>query len=234
MKIHFNYAHGRYLQSQQHCCKTALSVGGFDVSIPYGLKDLDPEFVSRNQYTLSQSRGAGYWIWKPYLIRKTIESMGENDWLMYTDSGMYFVRNPWEWIEPIADAIGEKGVLTFGMAWSNKQFCKRDAFVLMGMDELQYTEGKHRLASVFVCRKTPFSLAFVNEWLDWAQDPRILTDLPNTQGLPNYPEFSDHRHDQSIMSLLSIKHQTYVYADKDITQYSNPEDYCIFHTRNPT
>ena len=233
MKIHINYAHGKYLKSQEHCCKTALESGGCDTSIPYGLKDLDADFVSRNAYTLSQPRGAGYWVWKPYLIHKTMQSMGPNDWLMYTDSGMYFVRNPWLWVESVLDEIGEKGIITFCSGWTNKQYCKRDAFVLMGLDEPKYTDAEHRMASVFVCRKTPFSLAFVEEWLKYAQDPRIISDLPNTQGLPNYPEFKDHRHDQSIMSLLGIKHDTYLWTKKDITQYSNPEDHCIYHTRNP-
>jgi len=231
MKIHINYAHNRYLNSQRNCCETALK-HGFDKSIPYGLKDIDPEFVQRNSYTFSQPRGAGFWIWKPYLILKTLETLSENDWLMYTDSGMYFARNPWDWIHSMESDIGEKGIVTFGFCGKNKQFTKRDTFVLMGMDTPEYVESEHRMASVFVCRKTPFSKAFVEEWLRYASDPRIITDIPNTQGMPNYPEFKDHRHDQSIVSLLAIKHGT-LCTSTDITQYSNPEPY-IIHTRNPS
>jgi hypothetical protein len=230
MKIHINYAHGRYKNSQQHCCATALQ-NGFDCTKPYGLEDLNPQFVTDNGYIFSQSRGAGYWLWKPYLIRKELESMSKDDWLMYTDSGMYFVRNPWDWILSEEHLIGEKGVATFGVCGKNRQFTKRDAFVLMGMDDFKYTDSDQRMASVFVCRKTPFSLAFVDEWLSYAKDPRIITDLPNTQGLPNYSEFRDHRHDQSIMSLLCIKHDTFLFTE-DITQFTNPNPYLI-HTRNP-
>jgi len=232
MKIHINYAHGRYLNSQQKCCASALE-HGFDISIPYDIKDLDEEFVNGNRYTLSQARGAGYWVWKPYLIRKIMEKMGSEDWLMYTDSGMYFVRNPWDWVASVESEIGDKGIMTFNCCGLNKELCKRDAFVLMGLDEPKYTDSGQRMASVFVCKKTPFSIAFVDEWLKYAQDPRIISDLPNTQGLPNYPSFKDHRHDQSIMSLLTIKHGTYVWEKSDITQYSNPTDHCIYHTRNP-
>ena len=230
MKIHINYAHGRYVESQKHCCTTALQ-NGFDVSRPYGIQDLDDQFLQANQYTMSQPRGAGYWLWKPYLILKTMESMSDDDWLMYTDSGMYFVRNPWDMILSKSDQIGDRGIATFASIATNKVFTKRDTFVLMGTDDPLYTDAPHRMASVFVCKKTPFSLQFVREWLKYALDPRIITDLPNTQGLPNYPEFKDHRHDQSIMSILGTQHDTLL-VEEDITQFSNPTPYLI-HTRNP-
>jgi hypothetical protein len=161
MKIHINYAHGRYLNSQKNCCSSALALGGFDRSIAYRYENIDPEFVRQNSYIFSQPRGAGCWIWKPYLLSKTLESVQEGDWIMYTDSGMHFVRNPWEWI---------------------------------------------------------------------MSDPRILTDLPNTQGKPNYPEFLDHRHDQSVMSLMCIKDD--VCLLEDMTQFMNPNPF-VLHTRNP-
>lgn len=231
MKIHINYAHNRYLNSQRYCCETAIK-NGFDLTRPFSFGDLDEEFVSRNSYTLSQARGAGFWVWKPYIILKTLLSMGNEDWLMYTDSGMHFVRNPWDWILPESNHIGEKGIATFSVCGLNKQFTKRDTFILMGLDTPQYTDSHQRMASVFVCRRTPFSVSFVEEWLSYANDPRIITDLPNTQGLPNYPEFRDHRHDQSIMSLLCIKHNTFLFQE-DITQYTNSNPY-IIHTRNPS
>lgn len=230
MKIHINYADKRYLQSQAHCCKTAME-NGFDLSKPFGASDLDPTFVQDNLYILSHPRGAGYWLWKPYLILRTLKIMGDSDWLMYTDSGMYFVRNPWDWIISHEDQIGDKGIATFGVCGKNRQFTKRDAFILMGLDTPEYTDSDQRMASVFVCKKTPFSVSFVEEWLSYGRDPRIITDLPNTQGLPNYPEFRDHRHDQSIMSLLCIKHGTFLF-NEDITQFTNPNPYLI-HTRNP-
>ena len=38
------------------------------------------------------------------------------------------------------------------------------------------------------------------------RDPRILCDGPNTCGLPNFEGFRDHRHDQSITTILAMKH----------------------------
>ena len=50
-------------------------------------------------------------------------------------------------------------------------------------------------------------MKLANEWLSYAQDERIITDIPNQGGTDNYPGFQEHRHDQSIWSLLCKKHQ---------------------------
>ena len=42
--------------------------------------------------------------------------------------------------------------------------------------------------------------------LQYAQDIRIISDKSNVMGLPNYREFTDHRHDQSVISLMSKKY----------------------------
>jgi hypothetical protein len=56
-------------------------------------------------------------------------------------------------------------------------------------------------------------MLFVTEWLTYAQDSRAITDDANVLGLPNYPEFHDHRHDQSILSLLAKKWNLTLYPD---------------------
>lgn len=205
---------------------------GFDKTIPLGFGDIEQSFVKSNQYTFSHGRGAGFWIWKPYFILRVMETMSSDDWLMYTDSGMYFVKNPWGHILDNESMMGDKGLMAFGKCGLNKQYTKRDAFLLMGLDQPKYTDSEQITASVVVCKNTPFATSFVKEWLTYAQDPRILTDLSNTQRLPNYPEFRDHRHDQSIMSLLCIKHDICVLGD--LTQFGRPSDPFIIHTRNPS
>jgi hypothetical protein len=57
----------------------------------------------------------------------------------------------------------------------------------------------------------------VEEWLTYCMDPRIITDQDNTCGQPNLPEFRDHRHDQSVISLLVAKYR--------IEQFRNPSQW---------
>ena len=154
---------------------------------------------------------------------------------------MYFQKSPWDSILRYENKIEEKGIITFGECGTNANFCKKDAFILMNADTLEISSFPHRTASIFVCKKTDFSINFVEEWLRYGCDPRIITDLPNTKGLPNYPDFIDHRHDQSIMSILTYKYNTFicpdqiVYTPRDIEIHSASETFnpCIMHTRNP-
>jgi hypothetical protein len=46
-----------------------------------------------------------------------------------------------------------------------------------------------------------------------------LTDIENAYGSDNYPNFKDHRHDQSIFSLLSKKYD--FLAFRDPSQFGN-------------
>ena len=54
-------------------------------------------------------------------------------------------------------------------------------------------------------RKTPFALRFLREWLSWATSGEHITDAwdPARQ----YSAFREHRHDQSILSLLAKRHR---------------------------
>ena len=94
-------------------------------------------------------------------------------------------------------------LLILGEGFTEAEYTKRDAFVLMGCDAPRYAETPQRFASWFLLRKGRWATDFASRYLAHARDPRILTDAANTTGRPNHPGFVDHRHDQSIFSLLT-------------------------------
>jgi hypothetical protein len=230
MKIHISFAHGRYLKSQENCQMTAVQNAKFDDSIKYGISDIESSFFQKNNYILSCARGAGYWLWKPYLILKTLNNLSENDILVYSDSGISFVKSFFEELLPV-EQPEDNGIISTGKCGKNSSFTKRDAFVLMNCDNLEYTSSSQITASLIYIRKKKNTISFVEEWLNFCQDPRVITDLPNTRGLPNYPDFVDHRHDQSIFSLLCKKHNV-THFEKGLCQFHRP-DYFVLHHRNP-
>lgn len=95
-KYHINYANGRYLKAQEYCSQSAKAAG-FDEVVSFSIKDIDREFLEKNIRILSQPRGAGYWLWKPYFIKKTLDRMNEGDLLAYSDSGSYYEQS----VEPL-------------------------------------------------------------------------------------------------------------------------------------
>lgn len=108
----------------------------------------------------------------------------------------------------------------------------------MGLDEPKYTESSQREATYIWIIKNDFTINLVEEYLEYAQDERIITDLESQN--KNYEEFKDHRHDQSIWSLLCKKYN--VEPHKLISQWGDdmskdfPNDLynkITLHHRNP-
>lgn len=217
-KVLANYAQNKYLESQKLNSASGREVAGFDEVVSYDQSALDPEFYERNRHILEQDRGAGYWLWKPYVILKTLRQLDDGDLLFYSDSGAVFLTG----IDSLLDKVdNEHGILLFTLEdfHTHKTWTKRDCFHYMGLDYEPFLSVNMILASFVVCVKTASNLDFFEEWLTYAQDARVLTDSSNECGLPNYPEFRDHRHDQSILSLLGRKYG--IETVEDISQWGN-------------
>jgi hypothetical protein len=216
-----NYADRGFAQSQKLNTETGLVIGGLQRAIPYNRADLDPEFSERHKDVLARERGAGYWIWKPYITLRTLkQEMDEGDVLFYSDSGCFFMAS----VAPLIDHCvkrTDKPILLFGgdPAFSNRRYTKRDCLHYMGADREPFLSLPQSISTFFIMRKTPFTIGFVEEWQRLAEDPRLLTDDANVCGLPNHADFVNHRHDQSILSLLGVKHGISVIAD--VSQWGN-------------
>jgi hypothetical protein len=236
MKVLLNYANQRFADLQRRCSETGLAIGGFDRVLAYGPADIDAEFATANRHILQHQRGNGYWLWKPYFIVRTLESLAPGDWLFYCDAGAHFIGP----IDPLIDVCQRDGrdLLVFELPHPERRYTKRDAFVLLDCDRPEFITSRQRLASFHLWRASPAALAFAREWLTVAQDERLLTDLPNQCGLPNHRRFKEHRHDQSLFSLLTKKHGLAGYrnpsqqGERDLALYANsPYGQIIAHTR---
>lgn len=216
-KVLINFANRFFAKSQQLNTRSALAVGGFDKAISYTPKDIDRRFYRENRRILSRVKGAGYWLWKPYFICRTLETLQEDDFLFYCDAGAYFINS----IDGLLDTARRTGqdIMPFDVGFIEKTYTKRDAFRLMNCDAPAYTDTTQRLASFILLRNTRIARNFAAEFLDFARDERILTDMENELGYPNYPGFVAHRHDQSIFSLLTKRYL--LPAHRDPSQWGN-------------
>lgn len=221
-----NYANDKYRKAQLLNSQTALLYGA-DKVIAYSPRDIDNDFYNLNNKILTCERGNGYWLWKPYFIKKTLGKMNENDFLIYSDSGSYFVDNI-NFLIHCADT-NNTDIMVFSLSEKllERMWSKRDAFILMGCDTTEYTDTPQRLAGFLVLKNTKFTRDFVDEWLMLAQDIRIISDQPNCMGEKNYLDFKENRHDQTILSLLSKKYHINSFRDP-----SKPRDRDIRTTVN--
>ena len=177
MVIAVNYADKKFQRAQKLNSRSARQWGA-DKVIEYGPKDIDEAFRRHNEEILNAPRGGGYYLWKPYIYRKAYGLLGENDYLVYTDSGSVYVNK----IKYLIDCMEHQkvSVMIFSLEKERIERCntKRDAFVLTGCDEAMYTDTPQSIGGYLVCKKAPEVEAFLDEVLRYAQDIRIISDEP--------------------------------------------------------
>jgi cell division protein FtsB len=204
---HINYAHNCCYEAQKRNCQVAYSVGKADKCIAYGKNDIDPDFAQQNEYILKQGRGAGYWIWKPYFILHTMVNVAmKDDYIFYTDSD-YEQKSPF--LSPdfpkIKELLDTQNIVVFPVGLPEIDWTKRDAYILIGIDTEEARTTSQMNACAVLVKNTMKAQRFISAWLTYMQDRRLATDDSNTLEKPNFLGFAGHRHDQSVLSLLTKK-----------------------------
>jgi hypothetical protein len=198
---------------------------GIDAIRIYNKKDLDKNFLTKNAGILTQKRGAGYWLWKPYIILKTLESIPENDVLLYVDAGIKIIKD----ITPLINFTKSYDMIFFESGLQNHTFIKRDAMVHMGMDDEKYLDESMLMSGIVFFKNTKTSRNFVKEWLRYCENPAILTDIPSKH--TEFTNFKDNRHDQTVLSLLHLKNPLGQFVHKFTSTEGEGYGYFDIHRR---
>jgi hypothetical protein len=204
-----NLSNKRFEESRGRLNDSANKFGIREI-FSYDFDDLkDTTFYKNNIKILSQERGSGYWLWKPYIILESLDKVKDGDIVIYSDCGIEIISE----VSPLIKICSEsEDILLFGNCNAvNATWTKRDCFVLMKCDTEYCWYGPHVDASFCLFKKNIKSVNFVKEWFKYSCDQNILTDSPNICGLPNLPSYAEHRHDQSILSLLAQRYMISLY-----------------------
>jgi hypothetical protein len=154
--------------------------------------NIDKSFLEKHHDIFSQSRGGGYWLWKPYIICETLKTLDPGSVLFYIDSSYTFSA-------PFDLGHVEKNDIQI---WKNKpnedvykmkQYCKMDV-----IDPNTY-DMEMCWAGAIVLKNTLYSTKLIEEWLQLC-NLQTITDTPSI--VQNSPEFVEHRHDQSLLSVV--------------------------------
>lgn len=209
--VFITYANHEYVRRQRRCAYTALRKGSVDYCIQYRPADISQDFYTKNKFILDQPIGAGYWIWKPYIILKTMSELDDGDAIIYCDSGSRIKQS----FAPIIDLCLKQtdGVLGFevGDGFIERHWTKRDAFVLTGNDEEKFWNSNQLRGGTSIYIKNHNSLIFVTKWLNLVTDYKLVSNEPSEYEEGEFSDFQAHRNDQSLFSLLykSSGYQSY-------------------------
>lgn len=207
-KVHLVcYASGNEVnfRNQNTLLQSAINMG-FDDFHLYNEKHLDQAFKDKNKHILEQKRGAGYWLWKPYVILDTLKRSNDGDIIIYLDSGVMLDKSINHILMKLESISSDIVLMENGH--DNTQYVKRDLMKYFNMDTEEYRKKIHIDAAFMVFRNSETARAFVTEWLRCCEDESLLTDIPSKA--EEYPEFKENRHDQAILTLLSYKNHNLV------------------------
>jgi len=228
-----NYATQNFFKSQKLNSITGIQ-HGFDSVIQWRPEDIDVSFMDTHGEILSASRGAGYWLWKPYFIEKTLSMVSHGDVVFYSDAGAAFDKD----ISPLLKSCldSDEGITTFQLAGGHTEgeYTRKSVMTEVGVSPDDVRHTNQHMASFCIFKKTTAALEFLEEWISYCQKPEMITDVPSSGD--TFPEFKDHRHDQSILSLLIKKNGLSPLADPTQWGLRHNEtfdsDYFINHHRN--
>ena len=216
-----NYANKGYENAKRKQRDTASNIGGITNIIEYTVSDIDDNFYNENKEILSEQRGAGFWLWKPYFILKTLNKLNDGEILIYCDTAMKFVSSITPYIQNMRSSI-----LLFQHSdnWIEKKWTKGDIFKYFNcIDNKNITDTKQLDASHSIWKKDKSSIAFVSEWLELCKNKHFIDDSKSIE--PNLEGFHENRHDQSLLSVLAkVKKDLYnIQIEYTSSEFGNNE-----------
>ena len=194
------YGNHKYTRQKKALVEKARLSGWFDQVEALGPSDLDKDFTDEFKNILDQDMGAGFWIWKSYMLHQKLKQMQEGDVLVYLDAGCDLNTEGEKRFSEYIDMVkkSEKGILSFELYkhwesptpllerhWSNPFLF--DYFKITPDDPIR--DSPQLMATVIVMKKCN-NVATIFD---------TMMDITHKK-----PEFfmKCKRHDQSILSIV--------------------------------
>jgi hypothetical protein len=208
-KILISFATNPKWYRSQSVLNQSAKIYGFNGVISYTDQNREWSFINKYTDITKETRGYGFWQWKTLILLDALHQVREGDIVAYVDSGNQIINN----LDYIFNLCEKQEIILFEnrdgnyerTTHKNKNWTKRDTFVLMKCDEEKYYNAPQVDAAYQFYKKTDKVMSFLNEYNSYCSNENIISDLPNITK-ENLPEFIDHRHDQSILSLMAVKY----------------------------
>lgn len=210
IKCLITFGNDLFKNQKERIKKQAQDTGWFDRIILESPETIQNFHALHGNFIENNKRGYGYWIWKPYIILRQLEEMNDGDFLFYIDAGSTIVPHMKHKLDAYIKVLEESNrpIMTFNdvtypeIKFQKMAVLKRFAVEGKTLDQIpDFLNSQQVESGIFMCRKCEFTMQFVQLWLDLLleDDYRLVTDEDSNEQLP---EFIDHRHDQSILSII--------------------------------
>ena len=210
-----------YLEAVERICNQAKNFNIFKEIYKYTDKELkdDNEFWAKHGDFISNNhRGYGYWLWKSYIIKLSLDKIDDNNILLYCDSGceldIKYISN----FNKLIEKTNEKLIIGTYSSSNDILFTKMDTIKYFNMENHHKLKDNHMQATTLMMKKCDIITSLINEWYDiCSNNYHLIDDSPSIE--KNFDNFIDNRHDQSIYNLLVKKYNLHNY---DMSMENSP------------
>lgn len=158
----------------------------------------------------------GFWFWKPYVIKETLNKISQGELLFYQDCNIHrypllLNKNSNEethgLIELLFQITGSDIVVPIeDNVLKLKQHCKKEVFVKLEANHEFFWNYSLLNANRIILKKTELTTQLINEWYELCCDTDLL--LPETEV---ESDLRWHTHDQALLNILIRK---YIFENK--------------------
>lgn len=214
------YSDHSFLNSKALLCQEAYNFGFRKFSIndpttlPKDFLNLHHNFFQKNK------RGAGYWLWKSCIVWNTLNSIDDGEFLLYADAGCAINENGKERFNEWIKMADENNSLSLQMHHlPEKHWSKMNLVNYLGCNKKEYLESGQINATIFLLKKCDITMKIVKEWFDTCSLEWTIDD--SISQVENDPEFKEHRHDQSVFSLVRKKYNSFTIHDESYPELTH-------------
>ena len=132
---------------------------------------------------------------------RTLLAARDGDIVFYNDAGSTFRRDP----SPLIALAARYGGVTFNIDMPTEMWVKGAVFAHLDMPVEVWGKQRMVAAGTILLQRRPHTLELARQFMLLSQNASLISDDP-VPSVPNHKAFREHRHDQSIWSLLCYKY----------------------------
>lgn len=168
----------------------------------------DENYISEliKKYSLKffhENPGFGFWIWKPYLIRKTLKNLKEEDVLIYMDAGCEINPKAKRKFNFFIKKLNKsKGIIAPQLMFNyqaEKLSTKKDVLEFLGVSDNDKILNSPQIeANLIFIKKNKFSISLIEQWYNYSLNIQLLNFESNWDDVNR----NNHKSDQSLFSII--------------------------------
>jgi hypothetical protein len=240
--ITFGDGSADYREAAVRLKNQAESTGMFDelyvTNIDYIALNCGDELFKHKKLMNRSTRGFGYWIWKPMILKHLLSILPDDSVVFYADAGCEISKTGNKKLRLYIRRTLTGDAIFFKLPYAESMWSKRD---LLDHPKLRIERPNslpHYQATYFLLKNNDKMRQMISDWYEIAsqENYRFLNDEPSSA--VEYEDFKEHRHDQSILSCLihAYKLDSHFFSYKLDPRYSNSafQREFIYDLRNRT